>query len=82
MVMLIHTHTAYHFQRLAFGKQGCTTVALLFGAVPVLLIAVTIHLCLSRLHLSLLQTEHVRIQCMENILKALAQAGTQAVYIP
>ena len=82
VVMCVHTHATHHFDWLLPRKQRRAAVSLFLCTVPVFVIALTSHLCLSRLHFGLLQAEYVGVQCIKNVLKALAQAGPQTVDIP
>ena len=65
-----------------FRPDGRTGVALFVGAVDIFGVACRCKIRLTGLHLRLLNAEEIRIQRVEGILKALFQAGAQAVDIP
>ena len=81
-IMLGNSQAVGHGKGLVFGKDSRTGIALLFGAVPILKIALRGKFRLAGLHFGLLQAEEVRIRLGKEIGKALPQAGAEAVNIP
>ena len=69
-------------ERLALGEDRRARVALLVRAVPVDVVLRQVELDLVRLQFCLLQADHVRVDEIHKIQKALADAGAQAVDIP
>ncbi len=82
VVVLGDPQTVLHRQRLPLGKHGGAGITLLFGAVPVLIIAVGGKVGLPRLHFGFLNAEKVRIRLFKKLGKALVQAGSEAVNVP
>ena len=82
MVVLVDAYAIGDAQRLVAGVDGCAGVALLVGIVPEGVVAVKLEVELAGLHLGLLQAEEVGVQLAEDIFKALAHTGTQAIDIP
>ena len=62
--------------------DGRAGVAFLFGVIPVGLIAEEFHIYLTFLQFGLLQADKVGIEAAEDVGKALAGHGPQAVHIP
>ena len=60
----------------------CSGIASSVGIIPVLVIARKSQIHLSPLALGLLQAENICIQRVETFFKALADAGTNSIYIP
>ena len=82
MVQLLHPDAVGHGERLVPGEDRRAGVALLLGGVPVLPVARQVQLDLMRLCLRLLQAEEIGVQRPEGVLKALLQAGADAVDVP
>ena len=82
MVQLLHADAVGHGERLVPGEDRRAGVALFLRGIPVLPVARQIQLDLKRLRLRLLQAEEIGVQRMKGVLKALLQAGADAVDVP
>ena len=83
VVVLLNAKTIGDALRLGFGEQRHAGVSLLLCRVPVFAVAaLERHISLSRLHLGLLQAQHIRLFGGDKIKETLAHARTQTVYIP
>ena len=83
VVVLLNAETIGDALRLGLGKQRHAGVPLLLCRVPVFAVAaLKRHISLSRLHLGLLQAQHIRLLGGDEIKETLAHARTQTVYIP
>ena len=82
MVKFVDADAIPHGQRLLPGEYRRAGIALLFGVIPVLMIARQLQRDLPGLQLGFLEAENVRVQGVERVLKSLAHHGPQAVHIP
>ena len=82
VIVLVDTDAIGHAERLVTGEDGCARIALLFGIVPIRLIALEGEIELPLLHLRLLKTEEVGIQLTENLTEPFALAGAEPIHIP
>ena len=64
------------------GKDSRSRIPLLFGLVVEFIIIFRMKISLPCLHLSFLQAEKIRVQCIEYIFKSLAQNSPEAIDIP
>ena len=81
-VMFFYSKSVCYRHRFFFRKYCCSGIASSVGIIPVLVIARKSQIHLSPLALGLLQAENICIQRVETFFKALADAGTNSIYIP
>ena len=82
VVMLLDADTVTDRKRLLLGEHRRARISLLFGVVPVGVIPLGREVDLPLLKLCLLQTENVRVDLFEKVLKPLCHAGSQTVDVP
>ena len=81
-VVLGDAEIVAHGQGRAAGEYRRAGVALALGVIPILMIAVELQLDLTGLHLCLLQAKYIGVELCEALIEILAEAGSDAVYIP
>ena len=82
LIMLLDAKTIGDGKRFPLREECSTTVALLHGTVPVLVVAGKHHLDLVRLQLRLLQAHAVCIECCESVHEAFLHAGSETIDVP
>ena len=82
LIMLLDAKAIGDGKRFPLREECSTTVALLHGTVPVLVVAGKHHLDLVRLQLRLLQAHAVCIECCESVHETFLHAGSETIDVP